>query len=540
MGANSTQYSYLNGLTPKMGAGFDPSRPHTNFQKCLQLPSGSSDTNLGVASYSFSANLVTDSASLYKTLGIDVTLDASAEFLGSASTSTTFLQSIAVSSSDINWVLKVDQKYFPISVSPVGLEDFAQQWASQPQYLYNACGHEWVGTQTRGVSLVAIFSSHDLSTQVSQDLKTRFSAKLDQSFSGSFSLDASLRSFLTETTKHKNVNMSVYGFGGGGIQALAPLTITPTNINDVETVIQNYITTYMTADKAVPISFETGDFASYAVPPQPSPSIVVPHALEEMYLSLLQTEARQARVQNILLSLDSSYGFLSTADIAELNSYNDYLIGRIGDIGKAGKKCQADPNYESCTLPHADLRRIDWPQSPEPNCVLWDKDNKCSRCEQYISFVGKAGGSSMPFNCSHMPPQTTVEGKFLGYVVVDDAVGVPDTVSTWVTMQLDKIDATCDQCKGIETKASPAAGPKDYYWHNYCLIGKETTPDNGVASLDLMVNHCQFIATNVGCSTVPPANGLPEANFAPGHLAGQIPKITFMVLGPNSPPTGCD
>jgi hypothetical protein len=406
---------------------------------------------------------------------------------------------------------------------------------------YNKCGHEWVGTQTRGVSLVVIFSSHDLSTQVSQDLHSQFTAKAAP-FSGSFSLDASLRSFLTESTKHKNVNMSVYGFGGGGIQALSQLTITPTNINEVETVIQQYITTYMTADKAAPITFETGDFASFAEPPQPSPSIVVPHVLGEMYLSLLNTEARLARVRNIFLSLDSSYGFLSTDDIAKLKSYDDYLTSRIGDVETAASKCRRDPtNYESCPPPPVDLRRIDWPQSPEPNCVLWDKDtNKCSRCEQNISFVGKGGGSIMAFNCSHMPPQTKVEGKFLGYVVVDDAVGVPDTVSTWVTMQLDKIDTTCDQCKGIEAKASPTAGPKDYYWHNYCLIGEETTPDSGVASLDLIVNHCQFIATSVGCSTVPPANGLPEANFPPGHLAGQTPKMTFTVLEPNSPPTGCD
>ena len=136
-GANSTQYSYLNGFSVGLGGGFDPSKPHQVFPPCLQLPSGSSDTNLGVASYSFSANLVTDSTSLYKTLGIDVTLDASAEFIGSASSSTTFLQSIAVSSNDVNWVLKIDQTYLPISVSPVGLNAVAQQWASQPKNLYN-------------------------------------------------------------------------------------------------------------------------------------------------------------------------------------------------------------------------------------------------------------------------------------------------------------------------------------------------------------------------------------------------------------------
>jgi hypothetical protein len=520
---SATDYDYYPKANISIGGGFRPLNPTTPPPPCLVVSAETLTEDNSVGPFKMDVKLVHDRSQMYELLHWDAHL-AARSLAVSGKVDATFDRETSIESEDIVWVLYAYQEFGSKSIDPT-LKPRYEALRNTPARLLRTCGPEYVASLRRAAQVAAVFTLHTGSQQTKQTLELHFSGSA--SFSGgSVDFSAGYKNFLKEASQHGNIEVKVFGFGGGGIAKLSDIVTKSDNFDGVRTTLATYISNEMTADKSFPIGFTTGFFGDLANPPLSESPIGEPPALLSIYGEYGKTLSRIRRIEEILSGRDSAFGFVTDQQVQYLHQNENRLAVNLSSLEHQASTCSSTPS--SCAFPNIDVTQIDWPLSPELNCNHW-KNGTCEQCQVPVSFVSELTGATNKYSCSKMQNGKTVHVKFENLWITINSNAPDNKVwNAWITASVTGLD-NCVLCS--DSRVSPGLGavqnPQlDYNWKQFRFEG-DATVQNGASSVQLVLNRCQTGPNLVTCDTSPPGAG---------SKLGDVPNHGFPDGTPDPPP----
>jgi hypothetical protein len=382
-----------------------------------------------------------------------------------------------------------------------------------------------------GNRVVVQFWSEDLRQSDEHSLALNFKGEFG-AVGANYNVSGSLESFIRSVNKHSAVNVTISAFGGGGVSPLSEVIKSESDLKNFENVISSYVAKYMTASNAVPTSAVTATFDGLlGVVPEDTDRKL--KKLADIYREYSYEESRVSRIKELLLPTDNGERqYLSKDQYSYLSNIYKILQKKLDDLDEIGYSCAKSTSQASCRSIQFEPNRvvdIDWPVNPEPNCVSWIRGNDapvCQQCEFSVIFVnadfaqtakGNLPAPSFPFSCSHMPSSSKVQSKYKGNVTLADGINAQG--SYWIDLHLCPI-RNCpedDQNPRSLQRILTAA-----IWSPIEIERYDLVPANGIASVQVILEHCQWGTVLSQCSTAPPANngsaGFVDGVPVPGKL----------------------
>ncbi len=500
---SATDYDYYPRSSISIGAGFRPLNPTTPPPPCLVVSDQTVTTDDSVGPFNMDVKLVHDRSQMYELLHWDAHL-AARSLAATGKVDATFDRETTVEAEDIVWVLYAYQEFGTKSIDP-NLKPKYEGLKHNGALLVRTCGPDYVSSLRRAVQVAAVFTLHTGSQQTKQTLELHFSGSASFS-AGSVDFSAGYKNFLMEAAQHGNIEVKVFGFGGGGVSKLSDIVTKGDNFDAVRTTLATYISNEMVAAKAFPIGFTTGYFGDLADPPVSESPVGEPPALLSVYGEYGRTLGRITRIEEILSGRDGAYGFVSDQQVQYLREQANRLAANLSALEHQATTCNSTPN--SCAFPNIDATQIDWPLSPELNCTHW-RNGTCEACQVPVSFVSELTGSTKTYSCAKMQDGQKAHVKFENLWITINSNAPDNKVwNAWIIASVTGLDS-CVLCS--DTRVSPGLGASpnpqlNYNWKQFSLEG-DTTVKNGVTTVQLVLNQCQTGPTHVTCDTSPPGGG---------------------------------
>lgn len=509
---SATDYDYYPKAGISLGSGFRPLNPTTPPPPCLVVSAQTETDDNTVGAFKMDVKLIHDRSQMYELLHWDAHL-AARSLAVTGKVDATFDRETSVESEDIVWVLYAYQEFGTKSIDPV-LKSQYESLKHKPTQLIRTCGPEYVSSVRRASQVAAVFTLHTSSQATKQTLEAHFSGSASFS-SGSVDFSAGYKNFLKEASQHGNIEVKVFGFGGGGVQKLSDIVSKGDTFDSVRADLATYLSEEMIASKAVPIAFTTGFFGDLADPPSSENPTGEPPGLLSTYQEYGRTLGRINRIESILSAREGPFGFVTDQQVQYLHAEENRLAKNLSILEHQASKCNSTP--DSCTFPDIDASQIDWPLSPEINCSKW-KDAVCEGCQVPVAFVSELTNATKSYSCSKMKEGTAVHVKFENlWITINSSVPDNKVWNAWIIASIQGLDP-CVLCQ--EQRVSPGLGaianPQlNYNWKQFSFEG-DTTVKNGTAAVQLVLNRCQTGPNLVTCDTAPPGIGATGADVQNG------------------------
>jgi hypothetical protein len=292
-------YDYHPNARLYLGGGFNPEHIDQGYAAgCLEGYTTESDM-IGAGPATVQIKYVRSESEIQRAMGVSVS--ASASYLFASGQMTTQLTNESAFQSDsITFVIYATQHYGREYILNPKIN--SQLNHLSPDQLLSRCGPEVVTEQTRGVSVIGVFTLSNLT----QADRTAFETTVGGGLNGgifSAQVEASLRTFLSNISSVLNISSAVYTIGGQGITELRNLLPAEDQgiaraISDAPNTIRNYMET-MTKENSVPISFTTmrlGQLVEANVPAQAGFDVPRLTRAYERYLGVHNTVVRLERI----------------------------------------------------------------------------------------------------------------------------------------------------------------------------------------------------------------------------------------------------
>jgi hypothetical protein len=513
----ATDYDYYPKANVSIGAGFRPLNPTTPPPPCLVVSAQTVTDDNSVGPFKMEVTLIHDRSQMNEVLHWDAHL-AARSLAASGKVDATFDRETSVESEDIVWILYAYQEFGSKSIDPI-LKPRYEAVRHNATQLIRACGPEYVSSLRRAAQVAAVFTLHTGSQETKQTLELHFSGSA--SFSGgSVDFSAGYKNFLKEASQHGNIEVKIFGFGGGGVAKLSDIVTKSDNFDAVRTTLATYISNEMIAVKAFPIGFTTGYFGDLADPPLSKSPVGEPPALLSIYGEYGKTLSRIRRIEQILSDREGAFGFVTDQQVQYLRDQEARLATNLSLLERQASTCSSTPN--SCAFPNIDVIQIEWPLSPELNCTRW-RNGICEACRVPVSFVSELTGATKKYSCSKMKEGKIVHVKFESlWITINSNANDNKVWNAWIVASVTGLD-NCVLCSDSRVSPGLGASPNpqlDYNWKQFRFEG-DTTVRNGVSSVQLILNKCQTGPTLVTCDTSPPGAGsklgdVPQHGFPDG------------------------
>ena len=360
-------YNYHPASSLTLGNGFDPSHPTEPYiRKCLDYTKTINiDSTGGTADGDYQLKVISDRATLYRTTHLSASLDASYGFF-SANGSTDSDKSFSSSEDSLTWIAQAQVTFGRFQpVDPLANPRITDLSAGD---IRAVCGTELVTQETRGVIATITYTFHNLSA----DQKTKLSDAISASasyFGGKTNVKAGYDETVEETRKHSSLSVQVTVRGGKGTNAIATVIGADSDLTQIRTALQSYITT-ATEENAAPFQYQTSSISQYY------PKVGVPvlssgrdDALTALYATYLDIEQNVKRISDVTKSPvlpEDLYlnSFVTDKQRKDLLRDQRLFGSALVAIRQQAKQCLTNDTkcrpYDISALP-----RVKWPVFPE-------------------------------------------------------------------------------------------------------------------------------------------------------------------------------
>lgn len=362
---NAELYKYYPSSALSLGAGFDPASPYITFLPCIDFDSAINVDTSGAARTDYAVDIVKSRSDLFNYLNISSSISANYTFF-SADASFSLEDSAAFHSDSLVWIVRASTNFGRYRMSNPHLKPEAAAFIAAKDYdaFRQRCGPDYIGQESRGVLVAAIYSI----TNLSSDLKTRLTASLQASMSdGLFSTDlkSKYESFFHAATSVSTLKVQFVAVGGGGIRLLDSLIGTSGDTSDLstmQTTLQRYLRSF-DASNAVPVEFLSGSMTQFGWRGQDPSTLERDRVLSELYDAFVQIRSEISRLREIVATSDVRYSFLSPQK-------TEILLNQLTERQEAARllytvaqECRVNEHSDKCKVPPP-LTVINWPLNP--------------------------------------------------------------------------------------------------------------------------------------------------------------------------------
>ncbi len=291
-------------------------------------------------------------------------------------------------SDSFTWIVRGYSSYGSWALRNPRPNSEAQRLKSNVTALYQRCGTEWVGKESRSVMIATVYSVKNLSQSSKERLIASFKGGIDAGVWGAEAA-ANYESFKKEASSAANLNLNVYAMGGPGVTALKSLVSKANDVAVVKQVLEDY-TGKLTADYAVPVDYLTGPMASFVTGSGDFDLAVYNKAIADLYLAKEDYIAKRNRLKTISDNADD-YN-LSEDQLATIQRHYNGLSKVLKAYDDVAERCRnaflaAHGERErdrrlsasACDVNNPRLiysQKIVWP-APQPFAVSWwTEDNQ--------------------------------------------------------------------------------------------------------------------------------------------------------------------
>ena len=400
--AYADAYGYYPNSPLHLGGSFDPRKMSNIYLPCIaydgvwqtdKLGAGSgaeppSDPSKAVAvSTEFSAKQVKTRQELYDYLHVSASVSGHYSYFSGAA-AVDYERENSFESDSFTWIVRGYSSYGSWALRNPRPNVEAEKLKKNVNALYQRCGTEWVGKESRAVMIAVVYSVKNLSQSAKEHLTASFKGGIE---AGVWGADAAANydKFKKEASSAANLNLNVYAMGGPGITVLKGLVSNANDIAIIKQTIEDY-TGKLTADYAVPIDYLTGPMMSFMSGNGDFDLALYNKAIADLYLAKEDYIAKRNRLKSIndnaddynlsepqLQVIQQHYDGISKViaaydDVAE--SCRNAFLGARGDRVRDRRISSASCNINDPRLLYT--KKIVWP-APQPFAVTWwTEDNQ--------------------------------------------------------------------------------------------------------------------------------------------------------------------
>lgn len=347
-----------------------------------------SDPNKAVAiSTEFSVKEVKTRQELYDYLHVSASVSGHYSYFSGAA-SVDYERENTFESDSFTWIVRGYSSYGSWVLRNPRPNAEAVRLKSNVAALYQRCGTEWVGKESRAVMIAVVYSVKNLSQSSREKLVSSFKGGIDAGIWGADAA-ANYEKFKHEASSAANMNLNVYAMGGPGITALKGLISKSNDIGEIKKIMEDY-TGNLTADYAVPVDYLTGPMASFVTGSGDFDLAIYNKAIADLYLAREDYVAIRNRLRDITNHADD-YN-LSEADLTEVQKHFEGVSNVIANFDSVAAKCRnafmsargvrdrdRGLTADACNANSPNLiysKKIKWP-APQPFAVSWwTEDNQ--------------------------------------------------------------------------------------------------------------------------------------------------------------------
>jgi hypothetical protein len=395
-------YGYYPNSVLHLGGSFDPRRMSSVYLPCIAYDGVYQTDKLGAGagegtsqppidpiatSTEFSVKEVKTRQELYDYLHVSVSVSGHYNFF-SGGASVDYERENTFESDSFTWIVRGYSAYGGWALRNPRLNAEASKLKSNINALYQRCGTEWVGKESRAVMIAVVYSVKNLSSSSRERLVAAFKGGIDAGVWGAEAA-ANYESFKKEASSAANLNLNVYAMGGPGITAIKGLVSKSNDINEIKKIIEEY-TGKLTADNSVPVDYLTGAIAQFATGNGDFDLAIYNKAIADLFLAKEDYVAKLNRLREVIKRADD-YN-LNDAQLVALQTHYDGIAKVIASFESVAAKCrnaflsaQGSRNHDvqltttACNVNSPSLvykAKINWPP-PQPFAVTWwTEDNQ--------------------------------------------------------------------------------------------------------------------------------------------------------------------
>lgn len=424
----------------RFAAGVDPTNPTEPFPYCFDYQerrvSGSN------AASSFRATIVQDRRQFLRELNVSASASGSYTFF-SGNASTTIDERYAFTSDSLTWIVLFQSDLGRKEVFGETPKQFAQDLldAGRHSEFSTRCGTELVIEEYRIVTVAAVFTLKNLSTEQRSSLAAKLNASATLT-AWSASASASYRSFVEEASQSSHINLEVVTVGGSGVADLAPLFTDLGDLQQVSDILRSYASK-INFDNAQATKFTTTSMKRYGWNGAALDIGIQDISIGDYYLLYRDSEIIKERARSLLQEFSAGRISLSASQEVALRkafSDSDKLMRRLIVTAKACRKDEA-----SC-VPVSQLPVLlaSWPKTDPVGILV--QDGKRLRCDSNGQFQDLQA----LFTC-------TQEVRYLAFARWGDVAGVDvkDRFGQTVVPVFGELQALADSYEAMRKRVGP-------------------------------------------------------------------------------------
>lgn len=363
----AAEYGYHEGLSLRLGGGLDPADLTESRQECVQFDAESRVDGSGSRGTSFDLTMIESKKDLYSKLGFSAEASAQA-FFAKGNAKASYLDQFEFHEDSINFAIIGRVDYGRVQMKNPRLKPEFKKVIEEGSHVSFSwsCGTHFVTEETRGASVIAMFSIR----KSSEKHKRQFGVESD--ISGSFGpfggkLKTRLESLMAEAAQGTQINIKVFAVGGGGIVELQDLAREANDIDGINTevkkireVLAKYIAT-MKIENSVPTSFKVTPMQVLGWKDASNWNYVArDNALTEYFFLVDDLVKKKKRLQEILTDRDTEkYLHLSPKTISRVEAQAAKISEDVSRLTKEALDCFH--NADKCHLPVYIGQSIIWP-----------------------------------------------------------------------------------------------------------------------------------------------------------------------------------
>jgi hypothetical protein len=371
--AKADVYDYHPASGMRLGGGYDSARPTEPYvRKCMDYSDVTNiDSTGGVASATYTLQVIANRQELYKSMHISASADASFGFF-SSSGSIDAQDAFSSSSDSITWTAQAQLTFGRFQpVDPKPIDAIAKMTAGD---IRSVCGTELVTQETRGVVATIMYTFRNLSTDQKNTLATAISASASF-FSGGGSANAAYQQALEQASQSSELSITVTVRGGPGKDFLASSIGADSDLTKIRAALQSYIAASTEANAA---AFQYGTSSTSQFYPNvgnPELTSARDDALVSMYSTYKDLSDVVDRIQALTIvpvKPEDQYlnTFVSQSTRSELGRLGTLYAGEMSQIRTQATKClTSDASCHPFDI--SALPRVNWPQIPQiPDLIV--------------------------------------------------------------------------------------------------------------------------------------------------------------------------
>jgi hypothetical protein len=353
------KYGYHDGVPFRIGYGFDPAHPSEPYRRCISHDGEERIDGNGSFQSSIVLRSIKSREDLFRELGVSVELAAHA-FFASGKANVSYFDQMDFFEDGLSWAVIGKVNYGRVGLKNVELLPKFQKMLDDSKYddFAAACGTHYLAEETRGATVFAVYTLHNLSQVQKTKIESLLQAGASLPFAGA-SIESEFRNVVKEASRSSQVDFRTFALGGAGLVQLSSLATDADDIRKVQQTIREYLKT-MTVENAVPISYMSASMKQFGFREASSLDLEKrDQVLAQHYL--IASEGRH--IANRLFATIGRLGSLENqatqTRAAQYKQMYESLLRDLELLYAEANRCYADARQ--CVFPTMTLPYVRWP-----------------------------------------------------------------------------------------------------------------------------------------------------------------------------------